>query len=192
MSGRSRLSSSSGSAFFRCCSASRRACSASASAPSTFTRPRRRRARRLAALQLCCGAGEDFDQTRFVVGVALKALADRLAQMIERGLDEGRQRAAIAALATFAAAPAVDALAERAQPVEHGVNHVAIGLEIDAAFAGDGVELLGAFGRSGDVAGFLQISQRRIDDAGARRIPIRGLLLDPLDDLVAVARLLWD
>ena len=54
--------------------------------------------------------------------------------MIERGLDEGRERAAIAALATFAAAPAVDALAERAQPVEHGVDHVAVGLEIGAAF----------------------------------------------------------
>ena len=37
---------SSFSVFFRCCGASRRACSASASAPSTFTRPRRRRAAR--------------------------------------------------------------------------------------------------------------------------------------------------
>src|SRR5580693_3267323 len=115
MSGRSRRPSSSCWAFSRCCSASRRAYSASASAPSTFTRPRRRQARRLPALlQLGCGAGEDFDQTRLVFGVAFQALANRLAQMIERGLDEGRKVTPIAAFATLAAAPAVDALAERA------------------------------------------------------------------------------
>src|SRR5580700_6189559 len=141
MSGRSRRPSSSCSVFSRCCSASRRACSASASAPSTFVRPRRRlraphviaseakqsraeappgllrrfapRNDDLAALlQIGCGAGEDFDQPRFVIRVAFEALPDGLAQVIERGLDEGRERAAIAALATLAAAPATDALAE--------------------------------------------------------------------------------
>ena len=82
----------------------RRACSASASAPSTCARRRlarrdmsARAVRRSAALlQLGRGAGEDFDQARFGVGVVFEPLADGLAQMIERGLDERRQRAAIA------------------------------------------------------------------------------------------------
>src|SRR5262249_39753389 len=59
-------------------------------------------------------------------------------------------------------------------------------------FRRDGVELLRAFGRGGDVAGFFQIGQRRIDDAGARRVPVRRLLFQELDDLVAVARCLGD
>src|SRR5262249_17745412 len=42
------------------------------------------------------------------------------------------------------------------------------------------------------VARLLEIGQRRIDDAGARRVPAGGLVLEHLDDLVAVARLLGD
>src|SRR6185312_10287192 len=44
----------------------------------------------------------------------------------------------------------------------------------------------------GDVAGLFEIGQRRIDDARARRVPALGLLLEHLDDLVAVARLFGD
>ena len=60
------------------------------------------------------------------------------------------------------------------------------------ALVGDGVELLGALGLGGDVADLFEVGQRRIDHAGARRIPTGGLLLKHLDDLVAVARLLGD
>ena len=78
-----------------CCSVCRRGCSASASGPSMCAR--RRRAGvivRLSAalLQFRHGAGEDFDKTRFGLGIVFETLADRLAQMIE-----GRPRPAAAA-----------------------------------------------------------------------------------------------
>src|SRR5690606_4159170 len=41
-------------------------------------------------------------------------------------------------------------------------------------------------------AGLLEEGEGRIDHAGARRIDARGLLLDGLDQIVAVARLLLD
>src|SRR4029077_2162006 len=122
-------------------------------------------------------------------------LADSLAQMVERGFGQRRQRSALAAVTTLTAympPPTVDALAECAQPIKNGVDNLAIGIEISAAFLGDGVELLRAFGGSGDIAGFLQIGQGRIDDAGAGAVPVRGLLFEQLDDLVAVARGLRD
>ena len=78
------------------------------------------------------------------------------------------------------------------KPLEHDVDQLTIGLQIGAAFVGDGVELFRAFGCSGDVARFLQIGQRRIDDAGARRVPVRRFLFEQLDDLIAVARRLGD
>src|SRR5262249_42925002 len=43
-----------------------------------------------------------------------------------------------------------------------------------------------------DVARLFEIGEGRIHDAGRRRVPTRGLLLQHLDDLVAVARLLRD
>jgi len=64
--------------------------------------------------------------------------------------------------------------------------------QIGAAFAGDGVEPLGAVGLRGDVACLFEIGQRRIDDARARGVPALGLLLEDFDDLVAVAGLLGD
>src|SRR5262249_11800703 len=69
---------------------------------------------------------------------------------------------------------------------------LAIGREISATLFGDGVELLRALGRTGDIAGFFQIGQRRVDDAGTRAVPFGGLLFEQLDDLVAVARCLGD
>ena len=91
-------------------------------------------------------AGEDFDQTRFGLRILFQAFADGLAQMVEGGFDERRQRAAIPPLAARGAPPAVHAFAERSQAVEHGVDDIAIGLQVGAAFRGDGVELLAAFG----------------------------------------------
>ena len=41
--------------------------------------------------QFRVGAGEDFDQTRFGLGVVFELLAERLAQMIECGFDQRRQ-----------------------------------------------------------------------------------------------------
>src|SRR5262249_28279192 len=69
---------------------------------------------------------------------------------------------------------------------------VAVRLEVCAALLGDGVEPLRAFGLRGDVADLFQVGQRRIDDAGARAVPVRGLFLEQLDDFVAVPRLLGD
>ena len=61
--------------------------------------------------------------------------------MIEGGFDQRRQRPPIFTFAARVAPPAVDAFAERGQPIEHDVGEIAIGLEIGAAFIGDGVEL---------------------------------------------------
>src|SRR5262249_47001714 len=72
------------------------------------------------------------------------------------------------------------------------VDEVAVVGEMGAALVGDGVELLGALGLAGHVAGLLEIGERGIDDAGTGRIPAGGLVLQNLDDLVAVARLLGD
>src|SRR5208282_1966187 len=82
------------------------------------------------ALQLRCGVGEDFDETCFGLGVVFETLADGLAQMIARGLDERRQGATTIALAALGTLPAVHALAECAQPAEHGLDQIAVGLEI--------------------------------------------------------------
>ncbi len=78
---------------------------------------------------------------RFGLGIAFEALADCLAQMIERGFGQRWQRGPIVALAACGSPPAVHPFAERAQARQHHVDQVAIGLEIRAAFVGDGVEL---------------------------------------------------
>ena len=49
--------------------------------------------------QFRIGAGEDFHQARFGLGVAFKPFADGLAQMIEGGFDERRQAASLFAFA---------------------------------------------------------------------------------------------
>src|SRR5262249_61198124 len=95
-----------------------------------------------------------------------------------------------AAVAAEAAAHARAGLADEGKPLEHGVDEVAVLLEMGAALVGDGVALLGALDLGGDVAGLFEIRQRRINDAGARRVPAGGLVFEHLDDLVAVARLL--
>src|SRR5262249_53502328 len=91
-----------------------------------------------------------------------------------------------------APAHARDLLADRGEPREHGVDESAVLHEMGAAFLGDSVELLGALALGGDMARFLEIGVGGIEDAGARRMPARGLVLEHLDDLVAVARLLGD
>src|SRR5262245_24741295 len=89
-------------------------------------------------------------------------------------------------------AHALRPLADGAEPLQHRIDEVAVVLEMRLALVGDGVELLRALRLRGDVAGILEIGQRRVDDAGARRVPACGLVLQDLDDLVAVARLLGD
>ena len=112
--------------------------------------------------------------------------------MIEGGLDERWQGTPILALAAGSAPPAVHPLAERGQTIEHNIDEIAISLEIGAPGVGDGIELFAAFRCRGDIARFLKIGQRRIDDAGARAVPVRGFLLQELDDFIAVARLFGD
>src|SRR5262249_33182372 len=72
------------------------------------------------------------------------------------------------------------------------VDEVAVLVEMGAALLGDGVALLGALDLGGDVARLFEISQGRINDAGARRVPAGGLVFEHLDDLVAGAGLLGD
>src|SRR5262249_17985716 len=85
-----------------------------------------------------------------------------------------RRRAA----AAEPAAHARNALADEGKPLEHRVDEVAVLVEMGAALLGDGVELLGALGLGGDVTGLFEIGQRRINDAGARRVPARGLVFE--------------
>src|SRR5215469_11544606 len=87
--------------------------------------------------------------------------------------------------------PAVDTFAERSQAGEDGLGGIAVLLEIGAAVIGDCVKpwRLGSRGR---IARFRKTGQRRIDDARSRRVPIRRLLLDQLDDLVAATGRLGD
>src|SRR5882672_6992285 len=144
------------------------------------------------SLQIGVGTGEDFDQPRFRRVVAFKPLADGLAQMVEGGLDQRRQGAPLVAFAAHRAPPAVHAFAQRGQAVEHSVDNVAIGFKPGAAFVGNSIKLLAAFGRSGDVPSLLQVGQRWVDDAAAWTVPVAGFLLKQFDDFVAVARLLGD
>ena len=74
---------------------------------------------------------------RLGIRVAFKTLADGLAQMVECRFAQRWQRTAFAAFTAYALPPAIDALAECTQPIKHGVDNLAIGLEIGAAFFGD-------------------------------------------------------
>jgi hypothetical protein len=78
-----------------------------------------------------------------------------------------------------------DALEDRA-------DRRALGFQEGLALGGDGIELLAAAFLGGGVAELFQEGQGRIDDAGAGAIGAADRLLDGLDQLVAVARLLAD
>src|SRR5262249_59720110 len=95
---------------------------------------------------------------------------------------------ALLVLAAETTAHARNLLADGGKTLEHGIDEIAVGVEIRAALVGDGVELLGALGLRGDVPGLFEISQRRIDDARARRVPAGRLGLEHLDDLLALPR----
>src|SRR6266540_883753 len=151
-----------------------------------------RQACALALLQFRCGAGQDLDDLGFRFSVIAEALGRDLAQVLERRPHERRHPAAVLILAAEATAHARNLLADGGKALEHSVDEVAIVVEIRPAFVGDGVKLLGAFRLRRDVAGLLEISQRRVNDARTRRVPAGGLFLEHLDDLVAVARLLGD
>src|SRR5262249_38288426 len=64
--------------------------------------------------------------------------------------------------------------------------------EMTPAFLGRVIELLGAFGLDPGIAQLLEICQGRIDHAGARHVVAAGALLQGLDQLVAMARLLGE
>src|SRR5215813_10192823 len=153
-----------------------------------------RRAELSRLLQLLRGACQDLDQLGFRVGVVLQPLARGLAQVLERGAHQRRQAAVVVALFVAAEAPAHarDLGADRGEALQHRLDEVAVLVEIGAALVGDRVELLAALGLRRHVAGLFQISEGRVDDARARRVPAGGLVLQHLDDLVAVARLLAD
>ena len=125
--------------------------------------------------QLRRGARQHLDHLRFRLGIVVETLGRDLAQVLDRRAHERRHPAALVVVAAEAAAHARPPLADEGKPLEHGVDEVAVLLEMGAALVGDGVALLGAFDLSGDVARILEIGQRRINDAGARRIPAGGL-----------------
>src|SRR5690606_19236202 len=64
--------------------------------------------------------------------------------------------------------------------------------EVAPSVIGDGIELLVAVRLRGDVARLFKPGQRRIDDSRAGRIEALRLLIDGLDDVVAVTGLLLD
>src|SRR5262245_5897827 len=145
-------------------------------------------------LQLRRGARQHLDQLGFGVGIVREPLRRDVAQIVDRRPEKRRDPGAAAIVVVAGEPPphARRALADRGQALEHGIDEIAVLVEVGTALAGDGVELLRALDFGGDIARLLEIGQRGIDDAGARRVPARRLLLQHLDDLVAVARLLRD
>ncbi|SBV36867.1 hypothetical protein STPYR_11797 [uncultured Stenotrophomonas sp.] len=73
-----------------------------------------------------------------------------------------------------------------------GIDHFAVGVDLFAAGVGDRIALAAAVVFGGDQAHVLQQCQRRVDHAGAGCIGAVEQLADQLDQLVAVARLLFD
>ena len=82
--------------------------------------------------------------------------------------------------------------ADAAQMGQRAFDRRAVVAQMGATLVGDGIEPLVALGDRGHVVRLFEEGQRRIDDAGARAVHARGLLLDRLDQIVAVARLLLD
>src|SRR5262245_56548197 len=145
-------------------------------------------------LQLRRGARQHLDQLGFGIGIVREPLRRDLAQIVDRRPHQRRDPGAapVVVVAREAPAHARRAFADRGQALEHRIDKVAVVVEVRTAFGGDGVKLLGALDLGGDVARLLEIGQGGIDDPRAGRVPARRLLLQHLDDLVAVARLLGD
>src|SRR5262245_55941119 len=145
-------------------------------------------------LQLRRGTRQHLDQLGFGVGIVREPLCRDVAQIVDRRPQERRDPGAAAVVVVTTEAPphARRALADRGQALEHGIDEIAVLVEVGTALRGDGVELLRALDFGGDVARLLEIGEGGIDDARARRVPARRILLQHLDDLVAVARLLQD
>src|SRR5215472_15420697 len=88
---------------------------------------------------------------------------------------------------------AVEPVVDVGHPAEDPLDDGFLLVERGRAGLGDAVELLAALGvLHGDVAELFEQGQRRVDHAGARRIGAPDLVLDGLDDLVAVTGRLAD
>ena len=121
------------------------------------------------ATQLRRGGHQDLDHLGLRIGVVFEPLGRDLAQVLDRRAHHRRNArpAAFVFLALGAPAHPGHALAHGAEPFQHGVDEVAVLLEMRAPLGGDGVEPLGALGLGGEVAHLLEIGERRIDDARA-------------------------
>src|SRR5579871_1961134 len=150
------------------------------------------RAVRSGVLDVVRRAHQDLDDLRLGAGVTFKPLACCLAQIGDRGADHLRQAGAVAVVATIGAAHPRHLAADGGEPVEHHVDDVAVRLEIALALGRDAVELLAALALGGEIARLFEIGERGINDTRARAVPAARLLLDHLDDLVAVTRLFRD
>ena len=113
-------------------------------------------------------------------GTAREPHAEREAQVLHRSQDLRGRTTAMGAAGLLHAR-------------EQGVHGGAVGVEVGAALGGDRMQFLAAV-TGGDryVAEFLEHGQRGVDHAGAGAVGAADALLDRLDDLVAVARLLGD
>src|SRR5262245_11213423 len=130
---------------------------------------------RLCLFQIRRDARERLDYLRFRLGVVVETLGCDLAQVPEcRAL----KRWAVELLVMVAPGPPAHAhrpFADGSKPLERGVDEVPILVKINAALVGNGIEFLAILSPDGDVTGPFEIGQRRIDDAGARRVPAGGL-----------------
>src|SRR4051794_6990192 len=81
-----------------------------------------------AALHLAGCARQDFDDLGFGLGVAFELLEGGLAQIIERGLDQRRNAAAIVVAIVLADATphAGDLAADGGETLQHGVDQVTV------------------------------------------------------------------
>src|SRR6516165_3773199 len=69
---------------------------------------------------------------------------------------------------------------------KHGLCGLAVLGEVCPAGVGNGVELLGPFGRDARIAHLLEPRERRIDHPRTRAVEASGALLERLDELVPV------
>src|SRR5690348_11078034 len=76
------------------------------------------------------GAGEDLNHPRFGLSVRVELRERGLAQVTERGFDQGRHGAPIVAIAPRHAPPSRDAFADGREPVEQSVGAVAVRFEV--------------------------------------------------------------
>src|SRR4029077_8791322 len=143
-------------------------------------------ARPSVAADVSCGARQDL-------GDAALFLEGSIALVVERRAEKAPRRHHLRRtpiLARESAAHALHLLPDALDLRDDRIRDVPAFLEEGKAGLGRAVELARGIRRNRRVADLLEIGERRIDDAGARRIKSARALLEFLDDLITVPRLL--